>query len=382
VNLLLYRQRQKWKTKYANIKNPLVADGKPVQRLESGVCNARASKVRTSFRLKRMYTDLTAWSWAAPILVAMPLHLFAETLTNSSDIVPHSSPYSVNGSLRQPAVSAVNGKVAYEGGNMDSSEGHNFGGTLTIPIAHHFGAQADALYSHIAGEDFWGASGHIFWRDPETGFVGVAGGGIHQDAVDTFQAGVEGGYYLKRFTFGAFAGVGTIRYDLSAPFIDTSPTRFIGRASVDWYALDDLRLGASYTTAFDNNLFKGEAEYQTPISGLALTGEVATGDNDYDHWLLGLRYYFGPRKPLRDRQRQDDPLSLMPQILHGLGLYGAEANHNARAYMAAHPNSGWDVSSSFEVERWRNRQVDSGGDLPPPPPTPIDDGNGGPQPPL
>jgi hypothetical protein len=303
-------------------------------------------------------------------LFAVPLSLLAQNATNSVDLGEHSSPYSVNGSLRQPAVSAVNGKVSYEGGNMDSSVGHNFGATLTIPIAHQFGAQADALYCHIAGEDFWGGAGHIFWRDPEIGFVGVAGGAIHQDAVDTSQVGVEAGYYVGRFTFGAFAGIGSIRYDFSAPFIDTSPTRFVGRVSADWYALDDLRLGVSYTTAFDNSLFKGEAEYQTPISGLALTGEVASGDNGYDHWLVGVRYYFGPRKSLQDRQRQDDPPSLMPQILHGLGLYGAEVNHNAKAYVADHPSSGWDIASGFEAERWRDRQTASGGDLPPLPPTP------------
>jgi hypothetical protein len=49
LNLLSYRQRQKGKTKYANIKNPLVADGKAVQLLESGVCNAKVSKVRLLF---------------------------------------------------------------------------------------------------------------------------------------------------------------------------------------------------------------------------------------------------------------------------------------------------------------------------------------------
>ena len=119
----------------------------------------------------------------------------------------------------------------------------------------------------------------------------------------------------------------------------TNPTRFVGRVSTDYYPIDNLRVGASFTTAFHDNLAKGEIEYQTPINGLALTGEAALGNNGYDHWLLGVRYYFGGKKSLRDRQRQDDPRGLMPQILHSLGVYGAEFNRKENAYIAAHPSS-------------------------------------------
>ena len=87
-------------------------------------------------------------------------------------------------------------------------------------------------------------------------------------------------------------------------------------------------------------LVSGQAEYQTPIRGLALTAEVATGANGYDQWLLGVRFYFGGNKSLMDRQRRDDPPSLMPQVLHGLGVYGAEFNRKGSAYLSAHPGSG------------------------------------------
>ena len=89
---------------------------------------------------------------------------------------------------------------------------------------------------------------------------------------------------------------------------------------------------------------RGEIEYQTPIPGVALTGEVAVGDHGYDDWLIGVRYYFGSHKTLRERQRQDDPPGLMPQILQSLGLYGAEYNRKANAYVAANPSSGYSSS--------------------------------------
>ena len=37
------------------------------------------------------------------------------------------------------AVSEINGKINYSGGNMNSDEGHNFDGSITFPIMRHFG---------------------------------------------------------------------------------------------------------------------------------------------------------------------------------------------------------------------------------------------------
>jgi hypothetical protein len=37
------------------------------------------------------------------------------------------------------------------------------------------------------------------------------------------------------------------------------------RVSADHYLTDDLRVGASYTTAFQDNLYRGQAEYQITI---------------------------------------------------------------------------------------------------------------------
>ena len=282
--------------------------------------------------------------------------------------------FKTGGVLRQPAVSEINGKLGYAGGVMNSYEGHNFDGSISFPVSEQFGFQADAFYSRISDTDFGGGAGHLFWRDPNIGLLGIAGGYLACDGVDTFQAGAEGEYYLGRFTFGFFAGVGSISYERSAPFIDTNPTRFVGRVSVDYYPVDDLRAGVSYINAFGENLVKGELEYQTPLNGLALTAEIARGDHDYDHWLLGVRYYFGGSKSLRDRQRQDDPPSLMPQILHGLGLYGAKFNHKGREYFNAHPDVGsWGNGYSEQQQILMEVTRTGNPDQPPIPPTELSD---------
>jgi hypothetical protein len=309
------------------------------------------------------------------------------TILASNSVAPH---YDARATLRQPAVDEFNGKIGYSGGQMDSFEGHNFDLSVAIPLTHQFGFQADGLYSLIDGEDFGGGAGHLFWRDPAFGLVGIAGGFLTQDGVDTYQVGAEAEYYYERLTIGAFAGVGHIEYDFSAPFISTDPTRFIGRVSADYYLLDDLRVGVSVATAFENNLGKVEAEYETPVRGLAITAEVAVGSNDYDHWLVGVRWYFGGGgKSLRERHRTSDPASLMPQIIHGLGLYGAEYNKKAAAYFApigmGYPNnygysSSWmayspeERAALIEIIRELERSRTNPGSeprLPPLPPLPL-----------
>jgi hypothetical protein len=74
-----------------------------------------------------------------------------------------------------PAVSEFNGKLSYEGGNMDSSTGDNLEGSFTVPVGHSFGAQADALFSRIGNHGFYGGGGHLFWRDPDVGLFGISG---------------------------------------------------------------------------------------------------------------------------------------------------------------------------------------------------------------
>jgi hypothetical protein len=243
------------------------------------------------------------------------------------------------------AVSEINGKVSNSGGNINSEASDVFNASISLPVTRHFGFQADALYSRIDKDDYFGGAAHLFWRDPQIGLLGLTGGYIYQDRASTYQIGFEGAYYFHRITFGFFAGVGAInsQYNVTpltaafpipdTAFIDPNPVDFLGKLSVDYYPVDDLRVGASYATMFRESLFRGEVEYQTPLPGLALTSEVAVGNNGYDHWLVGLRYYFGSKKTLIDRQRQDDPPGLPQQLLEGLGLFHAKYNHKRDAFV-------------------------------------------------
>jgi len=236
------------------------------------------------------------------------------------------------------AVSSVNGKVGYAGGSMEGDWGNNAFLSGSVPLTPNFGFQADGLYTNVSDRDFIGSAAHLFWRDWDKGLLGFVGGGVHEQDIDSLRAGFEGEYYLEQVTLAASAGVASLEYDNGPyPFIDDDVTDFFAGGAVRYYPWDDLMLSASYLHVFDNELVLGMVEYQTPIHGLTVFAEVARGENDYDHTLFGVQFYIGKPKSLKLRHRQDDPPSIVPDILHGVGLYGAEFNKQAREYVEDHP---------------------------------------------
>ena len=241
-------------------------------------------------------------------------------------------------SVAGEAVSAVNGKVGYAGGSMEGDWGDNVLVSGSVPLTPNFGFQADGLYTNVSDRDFIGSAAHLFWRDWDKGLLGFAGGGVHEEDIDSLRAGLEGEYYLKQVTLAAGAGVATLEYDNGPyPFIDDDVTDFFASATVRYYPWDDLMVSASYLHAFDNELVLGMVEYQTPIHGLSVFAQVAEGEHDYDHALFGVQFYIGQPKSLMLRHRSDDPPSVVPDILYGIGVYGAEFNKRAREFAETHP---------------------------------------------
>lgn len=242
------------------------------------------------------------------------------------------------------AVSELNGKVAYSGGSMEGDGGQNGFGSVSLPIADHFGLQADGLYTNVSDRDFYGAGGHLFWRDWDKGLLGITGATLQEDDIIAGLVAAEAEYYLNRFTLAAGAGVATIDYDESVPFIDANPTDFYGSLGLRYYPLDDLMLAGSYAYVFDDSLVLGELEYQTPIDGLTFFAEFADGENDYEHALFGVQFYLGKSKSLIRRHREDDPPSIVQRALYAVGTYGAEYNKKGNEYVES---QGGEYDSSY-----------------------------------
>ena len=60
------------------------------------------------------------------------------------------------------------------------------------------------------------------------------------------------------------------------------------------------------------------AEYDLPIENLTVIGEALWAEDDYEHALIGLRYYIGSGKSLQERHRMDDPPNILLGILQSM----------------------------------------------------------------
>jgi hypothetical protein len=210
------------------------------------------------------------------------------------------------------AVSALNGKIDAAYGEINDTYSRSLSGSLSLPVGDSYGIQVDTLYQRVAERDFYGLGGHFFTRKSDTGLLGLIVGGIHSNAISNVVVGLEGEYYLDRLTFGALAGYDTVMKNSTqritfSPKLNTQREFVMANVYAAIYPMDDLMLRFDYTSRINRNFYDLSVEYQTPIKGLAVFGDIGFGDNDFFQLLGGMRYYFGGKKTLKARHREDDP---------------------------------------------------------------------------
>ena len=251
------------------------------------------------------------------------------------------------------AVSEFNGKVDSVYGNLNSSDGWISEGSVSFPIADTLGFQFDALHADVEEVDFSGLGGHLFWRDHEIGLLGISFGGVFGDEVDSYELSIEGEYYFSWITLGAKTGYASIEYEDYVPFIETEKDVAFGLLYFTAYPIDDLSVTVGLESRFDNDSIRLDAEYELPVDGLSLFSRSMIAENDYDHVLFGLRYYFGGNKSLKQRHRHDDPRNVVQDVLFGVGTYGAEYNKRGNEFISkirANGRSGsFDNFGSFDT---------------------------------
>ena len=265
--------------------------------------------------------------------------------------------------LAGPAVSSLNGKLGINYGDYDSGSGQSVTGSVAAPLANNFGAQLDGLYSNIKSDDFYGAGGHFFWRDSARGLVGIAAAGVDAPAFKSYEAGVEAEYYFRYFTPGIYTGYSKLDYNSTAPFIDTDRTAPFGSVYIGFYPLPDLLIRPSYTRKLNNNYYGVELEYTLRSSNLALTAEVIRGQRDYEQTQFGLRYYFGGKKTLKARHREDDPVNIVPGVMTAAQVYEAEYREKQDAYITQLIRSSYVSGGTIIINRSAGLIVGAGGSL-------------------
>jgi hypothetical protein len=211
------------------------------------------------------------------------------------------------------AVSAVNGKISGEGG-VTGVDGHSSGvgmakGSITAPLGHAFGLQLDGVAGTSFNAPFGGGTVHLFWRDPAIGLFGpvvsIAGG----SSMRLGWYGAEAELYAGLFTFGAWGGY----HDAAdGDFGISAGSGFYG-GSVTAYPIPDLAVALGATSEFKRIAGTAALEFQPDLFvrhnvAFYVNGELS--QHSTYSVTAGVRFYFGPDKPLIRRHREDDPPSI------------------------------------------------------------------------
>ncbi|MBS0526907.1 MAG: PPE family protein [Proteobacteria bacterium] len=209
-----------------------------------------------------------------------------------------------------PAVSAVNGKISGEGGvtgiNGESSGVGVVKGSITTPLGHAFGLQLDGVAGTSFNAAFGGGTAHLFWRDPAIGLFGpvvsIAGG----NSLRLGWYGAEAELYAGIFTFGAWGGY---HEAADGAFGISASSGFYG-GSVTAYPLPDLAVSLGATSEFSRVAGTAALEFQPDLfarHNVAFYVDGALAEHSSYSVTAGVRFYFGPDKPLIRRHREDDP---------------------------------------------------------------------------
>ncbi len=233
-----------------------------------------------------------------------------------------------------PAVDAVNYKLDGFGGELSNRTFYGSNGSVTFPLGGQFGAQIDGTLAGLDNRFAAAAAGHLFWRNPGAGLLGVYGAWNYWDQFGGANVGhvaAEGEAYWGQFTLQGILGVefgnsvsGTTISSATVigPLVTTTttmsitngfsvPTRFFDQINLKYYFTDDISGFVGHRYLGGKNALALGAEVAQPLGrGVMASAFVEgwIGEDSFTGVWGGLKFYFGPDdKPLIARQRREDP---------------------------------------------------------------------------
>jgi hypothetical protein len=234
------------------------------------------------------------------------------------------------------AVDGVNWKFSGLGGSIRDRSVYGTQGAVSIPLQGYFGAQIDGTLGSYDSRFMGAIGGHLFWRNPAQGMLGLYVNHVHWDkfgGVNASQVAAEGELYWGRVTLQGVLGVewGNTASNINQinaltgqvgniPGVASTTTylelydiktRVFDQINLKYYITDNwnIMVGHRYLGGKNALAFGTEAAFPLGRGQMAsafLEGRV--GQDRFEGVWGGVRVYYGQKdKPLIARHREDDP---------------------------------------------------------------------------
>ena len=215
----------------------------------------------------------------------------------AADATLGSTPGVLAPAVAAPNIGLIAGGGFLNGGGISNQGWGAVGVKATVPLGEHFGGQIDAA---VGGDSYTGVGGHLFWRDPSVGLLGVVASTESMSGSTLSRFAVEGEVYKNDFTLRGEVGGET----------GTIGSGAFGGVDVTFYAKPTLALALGGELG-PVSVGRASVEWQPAlqsIPGLSLFADGQVSSNGNSRVLAGLKYYFGTSgASLKDRDRKYDP---------------------------------------------------------------------------
>jgi hypothetical protein len=232
------------------------------------------------------------------------------------------SPYA--GYAPYPAVDGANAKIDGLGGSLGQRSLYATEVSFSVPVGRQYGLQIDGIGGSWGDRSVGDVAGHLFWRDPNVGLLGVYTSHTWWDQFGGIYVGNvagEGEYYWGPLTLQGIIGVeyGNSQTAAIATAAGTTfqtfdiKTRYFDQINLKYYLSNNWDAYVGHRYLGGQNMLALGTEFALPVGGgsgvmASAFVEGRLGDNNSQGIWGGLKFYFGQHdKPLIARQRQDDP---------------------------------------------------------------------------
>ena len=224
---------------------------------------------------------------------------------------------------QKPAVDGINFKIGATTGVIGGYSNHMLIASMAMPMPFlpSFGAQLDLGIGEYRNSYTSAAAGlHLFYRDPDTGMLGIYGDWGYVDNEHGGRAGIEAALYNGRWSLDVMAGV---------QFGQHYDTEFVDEVDLSYYFTDNFKGSIGHRLISPGHVANVGFEYMPDnLAGWSIYGEAEAGEDSYNGAWVGLRYSFGnsSASTLIERDRQADPIIRIPRNLASLTRCGDIAN--------------------------------------------------------